>query len=178
MLIILDRDGVINEESHEYIKSPEEWVPIPGSIAAIAKLKQAGFTVAVATNQSGIARGLYTETTLAEIHKKMSAELAKWGESFDLIVYCPHLPDDYCQCRKPQAGLYKKIAAALNMPLNQAICIGDSLRDLQAAESVEAKPMLVLTGNGEQTVRKLSGSHIPVYANLAAAVDAIVSVKS
>lgn len=173
MLIILDRDGVINEESHEYIKSPAEWIPIPGSLEAIAKLKKAGHQVAIATNQSGLARGLYTESILNDIHQKMIDALAKFEITLDGIYYCPHLPEDNCQCRKPQSGMYIDIAKDLHQKLENTICIGDSLRDLQAALAVNAKPMLVLTGNGSETVKQLNGIRLPIYKNLAEAVDAI-----
>lgn len=151
MLVILDRDGVINEESHEYIKSPKEWLPIEGSLEAIAKLKNAGIKVTIATNQSGIARGLYTEETLDKIHLKMIQALEKLGASIDGIFYCPHHPKDNCSCRKPKPGLLKRIAKQFKADLKEAICIGDSLRDLQAAQAVGAKPIVVLTGNGRQS---------------------------
>jgi D-glycero-D-manno-heptose 1,7-bisphosphate phosphatase len=177
MLVILDRDGVINEESHEYIKSPEEWHPIPGSLAAIAKLKNAGCQVVVATNQSGIARGLYSEEALSLIHQKMTNSLKNLGVELDGIFYCPHHPNDQCPCRKPEPGLFYTIADQLQADLNQAIMIGDSKRDIEAALKVGADPILVLTGNGLKTLREM-GSEVPAhYTNLAIAVDAILSTK-
>lgn len=178
MLIILDRDGVINEESHAYIKTPDEWLPIPGSLEAIAKLKKAGFIVAIATNQSGLARGLYDEATLKKIHSKMTDALAQHGATVDGIFYCPHLPEDNCLCRKPQAGMFKEIAEHFQQPLEQAICIGDSLRDIQAALTVKAKPVLVLTGNGHRTVEELNGIELPIYPDLAHAVAGILKSKN
>lgn len=178
MLIILDRDGVINEESNQYIKSPEEWIPIPGSLEAIAKLKKSGYQVAVATNQSGVARGLYTEIILNDIHQKMIDALTKFGVTLDGIYYCPHLPEDNCQCRKPQSGMYIEIAKTLHAQLENTICIGDSLRDIQAALAVNAKPILVLTGNGSKTEKQLNGIELPIYKNLAEAVDTICSLDA
>jgi D-glycero-D-manno-heptose 1,7-bisphosphate phosphatase len=156
MLIILDRDGVINEESHDYIKSPQEWIPIPGSLKAIAELKKAGHLVVVATNQSGIARGLFDSHMLTKIHEKMQDELTKLGTCLDGIYYCPHQPDDNCHCRKPNTGLFFDIQKAFHCDLHNAVCIGDSLRDIQAAISVGATPILVLTGNGKTTVGQLT----------------------
>lgn len=177
MFIILDRDGVINEESVNYIKNPDEWIPIPGSLDAIARLKFFGHSVVVATNQSGIARGLYTHEGLHRIHQKMHGELANLGTSLDGIFYCPHHPRDECLCRKPQPGLLLKIANEFKIDLAQAICIGDSLRDIQAAQKVQARAMLVLTGNGKEAAKMLD-PQVPVYLNLAKAVDAILELRS
>lgn len=174
-LVILDRDGVINEDSPDYIKSPDEWIPIAGSLDAIARLKRAGFAVAVATNQSGLARGLFDRPTLDAMHEKLRHLLAEHGGSLDTIAYCPHGPDDGCDCRKPRAGLYHQISRALGLPLEDALIVGDSGRDLEAARAVGARPILVLTGKGRAT-RDAGG--LPegtlVYADLATAVDALV----
>lgn len=169
MLIILDRDGVINQESHEYIKSPAEWIEIPGSLAAIARLKQAGHTVMVATNQSGIARQLFTEAILADIHHKMQMALQAHQAQLDGIYYCPHHPDDGCGCRKPQPGLLQQIAAETQTDLSHAIMVGDSWRDLQAGMAVGARPVLVRTGNGRMTLAKKAEAcqAIDVYDDLA-----------
>lgn len=171
-LIILDRDGVINEESPEYIKSPAEWQPIPGSLEAIALLSQAGYTIAVATNQSGVARGYYTERSLAEINQKMLHCAEAIGGKIDRVFYCPHHPDEHCSCRKPASGLFEQIATAYKIDLAGVIMIGDSLRDIKAAESVDCKPILVLTGNGEQTLKKNPKliDTIPRFKNLLMAV--------
>ncbi len=174
MLVVLDRDGVINEESFAYIKSPEEWRPIPGSLEAIARLKQAGHQVVVATNQSGIARGLFSEETLTQIHEKMQNALRKLGTELDGIFYCPHHPDDSCDCRKPKPGLLMAISKKFKVPMTSAIYIGDSQRDISAAMQVGAKPILVLTGNGQATASQLKEKCL-VFPNLAAAVTAILA---
>jgi len=175
-LIILDRDGVINEESKDYIKSPDEWQPIPGSLKAVALLSQAGYTVVVATNQSGVGRGHYTETVLAQIHQHMADCLKTKGGFIDKIFYCPHHPDDHCDCRKPAVGLFKQIAAAYPINLHHCFVIGDSLRDIQAAEKVGCKPLLVLTGNGKETLKH--NPHllckIPIFPDLLTAVQALL----
>jgi D-glycero-D-manno-heptose 1,7-bisphosphate phosphatase len=149
-LIILDRDGVINYDSKAFVKSPDEWIPIPGSLEAIARLKVAGWTVAVATNQSGLARGLFCNRTLELIHNKMHAALAGFNTSIDYIALCPHGPNDNCRCRKPKPGMYQEIAAYFNCELTGVPVIGDSKRDLEAAVAVNAAPILVLTGNGQK----------------------------
>jgi D-glycero-D-manno-heptose 1,7-bisphosphate phosphatase len=174
-LVILDRDGVINEDSDAYIKSPEEWVPIPGSLEAIARLNRADYRVVVATNQSGVARGLFTMDTLNRIHEKMHRALAELGGNVDAIFFCPHAPDDHCDCRKPKPGLFQEIGQRLGVSLDNVPAIGDSLRDLQAALAVGALPLLVLTGKGAITQATLAGVlDVPVFENLAAAVDALV----
>ena len=175
-LIILDRDGVINQDSEEFIKSVEEFIPLPGSLEAIARLKKAGYTIAVATNQSGIARGYYDEATLAAMHDKLAHLLDEQGGEIDYIAYCPHGPDDDCSCRKPLPGLLNEIGKHFNVELTNVPIIGDSLRDIQAARSVGAFPILVKTGKGENTLANADQiSNIPVYADLAAAVDALLS---
>lgn len=151
-LVILDRDGVINHDSDQYIKSPEEWKPIPGSLAAIARLNQAGYRVVVATNQSGIGRGLFETDTLIAIHEKMNKALALVGGRLDAIFFCPHTNEDQCDCRKPRPGMLREIAARFNADLAGVPAIGDSLRDLKAAAAAGAQPVLVLTGKGRKTV--------------------------
>jgi len=171
-LIILDRDGVINEDSDAYIKSPDEFVPIPGSIEAIARLSQAGWRIAVATNQSGVARGYYDLAMLQRIHDKLHRLLAAQGGQVEAIFFCPHGPEDNCDCRKPKPGLFREIEQRLQVSLQGVPAIGDSLRDLQAAQAVGASPILVRTGKGERTLAKGQGlAGIPVYADLFAAVD-------
>lgn len=175
-LIILDRDGVINEDSDAYIKSPEEWVPIPGSLEAIARLNRAGWTVAVATNQSGVGRGLYDLATLERIHARMNAALAAAGGHVDALYYCPHTPEDHCACRKPLPGLLESIARHYGVSLAGVPAIGDSLRDLQAAAAVGARPILVRTGKGERTLTNPElASDITIYPDLAAAVAALLA---
>ncbi len=171
-LIILDRDGVINEDSDDYIKSPEEWVPIPGSLEAITSLNQAGYRVVVATNQSGLGRGLFDIETLNQIHAKMHRRLAALGGTIDGVFYCPHTPEDHCQCRKPEPGLLQEISARLKVALDDVPCVGDTLRDVQAARSAGCRPILVRSGKGERTVGEGQGiDDIPVFANLAAVAE-------
>jgi D-glycero-D-manno-heptose 1,7-bisphosphate phosphatase len=178
-LVILDRDGVINAESKDFIKSPEEWHPLPGSLEAIAKLNQAGFRVAVATNQSGIGRGLFDLTTLNRIHQKMSEHLATLGGHIDLLVFCPHHPDAHCECRKPKPKLMYDIVSHFKIDLKQTpvFAIGDSLRDLIAAKIAGCEPILVLTGNGQSTRQKLPDDlkKIAIYADLASAAETLLS---
>jgi D-glycero-D-manno-heptose 1,7-bisphosphate phosphatase len=150
-LVILDRDGVINFDSDQYIKSPAEWRPIPGSIEAIARLNQNGYRIAVATNQSGIGRGLFDMATLNAINDKMMEMVFRQGGRIDAVFFCPHTAVEDCNCRKPRTGLYEEIAARFHTELKGVPAIGDSLRDLQAAEGVGAQPILVLTGKGKAT---------------------------
>jgi len=150
-LAILDRDGVINFDSDHYIKSPAEWRPIPGSIEGIARLHQAGFRIAVATNQSGIGRGLFDMATLNAINDKMMELVFRQGGRIDALFFCPHTAVEDCGCRKPRTGMLEEIAARFHTELKGVPSIGDSLKDLQAAESVGAQPMLVLTGKGAKT---------------------------
>lgn len=174
-LIILDRDGVINHDSAAYIKSPEEWKPIPGSLEAIALLSQAGYRVLVATNQSGVGRGLFEMSTLNAIHDKMHRALGLAGGRIDGIFYCPHSSDAGCNCRKPKPGMLEEIAHRFGVSLEGVPLIGDSLRDLQAAVTVGAQPILVLTGKGKKT-RKDGGlpEGTVVYDDLAAAVSSLL----
>lgn len=164
--IILDRDGVINFDSADYIKSPEEWHPIPGSLEAIADLNKAGYKVFVATNQSGIGRGYFDLATLEAIHSKMQTELQKYGGEIQDIFYCPHLPTDDCQCRKPKPGLLLQIAQQYNIELSSVCFIGDSMKDLQAAKAAGCKGVLVRTGNGAATQADLGAQEVSVYSNL------------
>jgi D-glycero-D-manno-heptose 1,7-bisphosphate phosphatase len=150
-LVILDRDGVVNFDSAQFIKSPDEWKPIPGSLEAIARLNQAGFRVVLATNQSGVGRGLFDMTTLNAIHDKMHKALGQYGGRIDALFYCPHAADSNCACRKPKDGMFQEIAKRFNLSLKGVPSVGDSLRDLEASAAVGAQPMLVLTGKGEQT---------------------------
>ncbi len=178
-LIVLDRDGVINEDSEAYIKSPAEWMPIEGSLEAIARLNHAGYQVVVATNQSGVARGLFDLETLMRIHERMHHATAAAGGSIDAVFFCPHGPDDDCECRKPRPGLLRDLAQRLRVQLDGVPAIGDSLRDLQAAQAVGARPILVRTGKGRATEAALPSGHgYPVYADLAAAVDALLADES
>ena len=175
-LIILDRDGVINIGSDQFIKSPEEWKPIPGSLEAIARLTREGWRVVVATNQSGLARGLFEMATLNAIHAKMHKAVAQAGGRIEAVFYCPHSIDMDCDCRKPRTGLFKEIATRYGRDLIGVPSIGDSLRDLQAAASVGARPLLVRTGKGEKTL--LRGGFpetTPVFTNLSEAVEYLLA---
>lgn len=151
-LIIIDRDGVINADSAQFIKRPEEWVPLSGSLEAIARLNQADYRVVIATNQSGIGRGLFDMATLNAMHEKMLRALAQVGGRVDAIFYCPHAADSNCECRKPRPGMFESIGVRFNFALAGVPAVGDSLRDLQAAASVGAQPLLVRTGKGKETV--------------------------
>lgn len=169
-IILLDRDGVINQDSDAYVKSVEEWQPISGSIHAIAALSKAGFKVFVVTNQSGIARGYYDEATLQAMHDKMITLVEEKGGKIDGIQYCPHGPDDECNCRKPKSGMIEAIEAELGVSFEHtpAIMVGDSLRDLQAGHARGCAPVLVLTGKGRETQYKKIDFHFSVYTDLAA----------
>lgn len=175
-LIILDRDGVINQDSDDFIKSADEFIPLPGSLEAIARLNQAGYLVYVATNQSGIGRGYYDMNILAQMHDKLSRLLEAVDGHIDGIVFCPHLAEDNCECRKPKPGMYHQISKLSGLPLDNVPVVGDSLRDLQAALSVNAQPHLVRTGKGARTLAKGDGVEgIPVYNDLADFVDQLLS---
>jgi D-glycero-D-manno-heptose 1,7-bisphosphate phosphatase len=177
--IILDRDGVINFDSDYYIKNPDEFLPIPGSLEAIAKLNHAGFTVFVATNQSGVARGFYDLPMLGRIHDKLHAELAKVGGHVDEIFFCEHHPDEKCGCRKPEPGMFYAIQKKYGVHFPDVFFIGDSFTDMLVAEVVGCKPILVLTSKGKKTLENNPQlSVVPQYANLAEAVDAILSASS
>jgi D-glycero-D-manno-heptose 1,7-bisphosphate phosphatase len=174
-LVILDRDGVINYDSDAYIKTPDEWIPIPGSLEAIARLHRAGFTIVVASNQSGVGRGLIKLPDLEAINDKMLAAIEAVGGQLTGIFYCPHRPEDNCDCRKPKPGLLHQIGQRFGQPLKGIPCIGDSMRDLQAAQAVGARPILVRTGDGETTLRQLAQSqNVEVFTDLAAVADHLV----
>lgn len=174
-LIILDRDGVINYDSKDYIKSPEELKPIPGSIEAIAKLKHAGFKVAIATNQSGIGRGYFTTDTLNAMHKKILDLLKEYNATIDAINYCPHLPDANCSCRKPLPGLLISAMDQIGISNTKTIMIGDSVKDLVAAENASCNAALVLTGNGKETAKEHHSSN--TFTNLAEFVEQLLTYQ-
>ena len=173
-LVILDRDGVINHDSDLYIKSPDEWMPIKGSPEAIARLNQWGYRVVVATNQSGVGRGLFGMDMLNAIHNKMIRVVTHAGGRIDAVFFCPHTDADKCNCRKPKTGMLEDIATRFRCDLNGVPAIGDSLRDLQAAVAVGAEPLLVLTGKGAkaQLDPKLPAGTL-IFADLAAAVESL-----
>jgi D-glycero-D-manno-heptose 1,7-bisphosphate phosphatase len=183
-LIILDRDGVINYDSDNYIKSPEEWEPLPGSINAIATLTKAGYTIAIATNQSGLARKYFTQEILAAMHKKMLNLITIAGGKIAHIAYCPHGPKDQCSCRKPKPGLVEQISQNLNIPITTEVrFVGDSTSDMYAALNSGCTPVLVKTGKGLKSFVKLKqpeNSHlkdIAVYNSLLDFVNTLVTPK-
>lgn len=175
-LIILDRDGVINYDREQFIKSPDEWRPIPGSLEAIARLNHAGFRVVVATNQSGLGRRLLDTATLISIHEKLHKALSQVGGRIDGVFFCPHTDDANCDCRKPKPGMLADIGRRFGVELTGVPCIGDSLRDLQAAEACGAQPILVLTGKGEKTLRDGNfPKNTVIFPDLAFAVTALLA---
>jgi D-glycero-D-manno-heptose 1,7-bisphosphate phosphatase len=176
-IIILDRDGVINIDSSEFIKSPDEWVALPGSLEAIAKFNSAGYKVVVATNQSGIARGYFTRKQLDEIHAKLKQELALVGGHIDGIFICPHLAEDNCSCRKPKPGLLLEIAEKFGVSPTEMLSVGDSLRDVLAAKAAGAHAVLVKTGNGRHTLAVVAAEELAdvlIFDNLVAVADAVI----
>ncbi len=182
-LVILDRDGVINAESDDYIRSLADWAPLPGSLEAIAALSRAGHTVAIATNQSGLARGYFSLDDLEAIHRELCRRVEALGGTVAGIFHCPHHPDEGCDCRKPATGLLRAIERELGLPLCCAVLIGDSLKDLQAAEAAGCRPLLVRTGRGGATLAVLHNTRSaaglrafpPVYDDLAAAACALLA---
>ncbi len=175
-LIILDRDGVINYDSDEYVKTVDEWIPLPGSMEALAKLTKAGYQIAIATNQSGISRGYFTVETLDAMHQKMITLAEQAGARIDYIAYCPHGPDESCDCRKPLPGLIHQIEKALNVDTKGCYMVGDSLRDLQAGQSAGLKAALVLTGKGQRTqVKNIGLDDVSVFTDLKHFTDLLTS---
>ena len=177
-VVVLDRDGVINQDSPEFIKSVSEWHELPGSLEAIAKLHKAGFRVAIATNQSGIGRGLLDTAALANIHRNMLDKISAAGGHIVRIVYCPHLPEDRCACRKPLPGMLYQLAEELGCGLANMIVIGDAARDLEAARAVGARAILVRTGKGSSTEELLSSDEpVEVYDDLATAAAILLAER-
>ncbi len=175
--IILDRDGVINIESPEFIKTPEEWLPIKGSVEAIARLSQAGFAIIILTNQSGISRGLFSADMLGQIHLRMLDAIHQAGGKISSVAFCPHKAEDNCDCRKPKIGLYTELAQQLGISFSGIYSVGDSIRDLQAAQAAGAIPILVETGNGKRTAKEISKdvslnlAETPVFKDLSGFAD-------
>lgn len=176
--VILDRDGVINQDSDAFIKSPEEWMPVPGSLEAIALLNHNDYRVVVLTNQSGVARNLFDLDMLKKIHEKMLGMVEQAGGHIDDIFFCPHGPEHGCHCRKPKPGLFEQFARKHGVDLRGIPAIGDSLRDLQAAEAVGASPILVETGKGEKTLQRNPNLDFPIFANLYEAAQYILFSKA
>lgn len=174
-LIILDCDGVINQQPDDFIKSPDEWLPIAGSLAAIARLTQHGYQVVVVTNQAGIGLKLLTIDVLNAIYIKMNAQLSQYGGVIDAIFFCPHKPTDDCRCRKPKPGLYNQVSERLRISLSKVYCVGDKMTDVTAAQSAGAKPVLVCTGHGQREINEGNVPQgIPVHADLATFVHSII----
>ncbi|MFK7993000.1 MAG: D-glycero-beta-D-manno-heptose 1,7-bisphosphate 7-phosphatase [Granulosicoccus sp.] len=175
-LIVLDRDGVINNDLERPVRTPDEWVPIEGSLEAIARLYQAGWSVAVATNQSGISRGLIELTTLHDIHQRMHEQVNQVGGKIDVVAFCPHTDSDDCGCRKPAPGMLYTISERLGIELTNVVMVGDSLRDMQAAMAAAATPIIVRTGKGQKTLDNHKGlEHIPAFDDLASYVDHLLT---
>ena len=175
-LIILDRDGVVNQDSDKYIKSADEWEPIPGRLEAIARLHHGGYRIAIASNQSGLGRGYFSIDDLNAMHRKLSRGLSILGAQVEAIFFCPHAPSDVCYCRKPKPGLLLDISERLQIGLAGVPVVGDSFRDIQAAREVGAAPVLVLTGNGKRVLakRRAQLGETAVFADLAAVADALL----
>ena len=176
-LVVLDRDGVINEDSGEFIKSVAEWRPIAGSLEAIAALTRAGFRVAVVTNQSGVGRGLFTEQALAAIHARMNDAVREAGGELAGVYYCPHHPDAGCECRKPKTALLRKLEHDLGVSLEGVPFVGDRISDVGAADAVGARAILVRTGTGAATASTLGARSIEVFDDLAAAARALIAER-
>jgi D-glycero-D-manno-heptose 1,7-bisphosphate phosphatase len=178
-LLILDRDGVINEDSDAFIKSPEEWRAIPGSLEAIRRANRAGYRVVVFSNQSGVGRGLLDINTLNLIHQKMHQQVNETGGSIEAILFCPHKPEEDCDCRKPKTGMLDQLASRLGVSLTDVPVVGDRISDIQAARDAGAKPVLVRTGKGRRIAeddKEIAG--VPVYQDLAEAVDSLIKAKA
>lgn len=177
-LIILDRDGTINEDRDDFIKSPEEWVPIPGALEAIARLNHAGWHTVIASNQSGLGRGLFDISALNAIHAKLHKQLAALGGRMDAIFFCPHTPDDNCNCRKPLPGLYEQILDRMGIDANGVLSVGDTLRDIEAIVAAGCEPHLVLTGKAEhlrgQTLPPEYPTHTTVHQDLTTFADFVI----
>ncbi len=176
--ILLDRDGVINYDSDLFIKSPEEWQPIEGSLEAIALFNDNGFKVVVISNQSGLARGLFDQSMLTKIHAKMQHMVEEKGGKITAIYFCPHGPNDQCNCRKPKPGLLEAFASEHHVDLHGVILVGDSMVDVQAAQAAAAQPILVKTGKGQKTLQNNPNLNIPVFENLYDAARHIISRQS
>ena len=178
-LIVLDRDGVINEDSPDFVKSTQEWRPLPGSLEAIARLSHAGWCVVVATNQSGIGRGLFDFGALFAMHDKMSRMLAEVGGRIDGVFFCPHTPEDNCDCRKPKTGLFEDIARRFQVDLANVPAVGDSIRDVRSARDAGAQPILVRTGNGAETLREYASemAGVAVHDDLEGVAAALLTDK-
>lgn len=178
-LVILDRDGTINADSDDFVKTPDEWHPLPGALEAIARLSHAGWRVVVASNQSGLGRGLFDVASLNAIHAKMHKKLAAVGGRIDAVFYCPHSPEELCTCRKPLPGLFQQIGSRFGVPLSGVPTAGDSVRDLVAGASAGCEPHLLLTGKSAQFIDGGQPEGLPAHTvlhrDLAAFVEFILT---
>ena len=178
-LVILDRDGTLNQDRSDYIKSPEEWVPLPGALEAVARLNHAGWHVVIASNQSGLGRGLFDVSTLNAMHAKMHKLLATVGGRVDAVFYCPHAPDEGCQCRKPEPGLFEQVGERYGLDLRSVPTVGDSARDVLAGVAAGCEPHLVLTGKGAayrgRSLPEIFPKATRVHADLAAFADFLLA---
>ncbi|MGE0277988.1 MAG: D-glycero-beta-D-manno-heptose 1,7-bisphosphate 7-phosphatase [Nitrospiraceae bacterium] len=178
-LVILSRDGVINERRPTGVRAVDEWKAIPGSLRAIARLTSAQFHVVVATNQPGIADGTLDGGMLAHIHAKMNGEIARDGGRIESIFYCPHVADDKCSCRKPRPGLLLEVAKRLDVDLEGVPFIGDTSEDIEAARAAGARPILLRTGRGMETEESCAGcADVEVYDDLADAASALIELRA
>jgi D-glycero-D-manno-heptose 1,7-bisphosphate phosphatase len=179
-LIVLDRDGVVNQDSDSFVKSAEEWIPIPGSLEAICRLCHNGYRVVLASNQSGLGRGLFTIDDLNDMHRKMQRELVQMGGQIEAVFFCPHAPEDRCRCRKPLPGLFEQVRHRFQLDMGSVPAVGDSLRDIQAAREAGALPILVLTGKGKRTLashpEEIKG--VPLFSDLHAVADSLLASAS
>jgi D-glycero-D-manno-heptose 1,7-bisphosphate phosphatase len=177
-LLILDRDGTINHDRDDYVKSPQEWEPLPGALEAIARLNHAGWHVVLATNQSGLGRGLFDMAALNAMHEKLHQQLAVVGGRIDAIFFCPHSPEDHCHCRKPLPGLFEQIGERLGLSLQGVPAVGDSMRDLTAAQTAGCQPHWVLTGKSAgltlEQARQAAPAGAFIHADLSACADALI----
>lgn len=178
-LVILDRDGTINQDSADFVKTPQEWVPLPGALDAIARLNHAGWHVVIASNQSGLGRGLFDVSTLNAMHSKMHSLVAAAGGRVDAVFYCPHAPSDACRCRKPESGLFEQIAERYGIELAGVPCVGDAPRDLVAGMALGCEPHLVLTGKSAGLTRGKLPETYPqntiTHTDLAAFADFLIA---
>jgi D-glycero-D-manno-heptose 1,7-bisphosphate phosphatase len=177
-IVILDRDGTINQDSDDFVKTPEEWTPLPGALEAIAKLNHGGWHVVIASNQSGLGRGLFDVSTLNAMHAKMHKLLATVGGKVDAVFYCPHVPEDACRCRKPEPGLFEQIGERYGIDLKDVPSVGDSARDILAGMAAGCEPHLVLTGKGAayrgRSLPETFPSQTRVHVDLAAFADYLI----
>jgi len=173
-LIVLDRDGTLNENPEDFLRSPEDWTPIPGALEAVARLNQGGWRVVVATNQSGLGRGLFDVATLNAMHARMHKELAAAGARVEAVFFCPHAPEEGCDCRKPAPGLFQQIARRMKVAPSSVVAAGDSVRDAMAASAAGCEAHLIASGPAAEV-----GADLPagtrIHPDLGAFADFILA---